>query len=230
MPKQCYFQGCEKPGTTKEHTPPRAFFPEDKRNQLLTVPACEDHNNGKSADDIYVLAQICMNASPANESRDVFKQKVVPQLSFNEDALRKTLAQGAVPLGNGAVAYPFDEARVNRFFDALAFGLVYNVAKRSLPPEYSVSHVYHDFFEADFDPRVKAFRDQLIKFYGEDNKDATEILNFGKLRTLNTTVYNARIFGLPNFSTSITIAHTFYGVFRVTSMLTRNVRVVRPDI
>jgi hypothetical protein len=37
----CYYQGCSRPGTTKEHIPPQSFFPKDQRNQLLTVRSCE---------------------------------------------------------------------------------------------------------------------------------------------------------------------------------------------
>ena len=79
----CYFQGCIAKGTTKEHIPPRSFFPEGEKEQLLTVRSCEKHNNAKSIDDLYVLAQICMNASPNNRAREVWESKIVPQLEFN---------------------------------------------------------------------------------------------------------------------------------------------------
>ncbi len=38
----CYFQGCIKQGETREHIPPKAFFPEDQREQLLTVKSCKN--------------------------------------------------------------------------------------------------------------------------------------------------------------------------------------------
>lgn len=62
---QCYYQGCTNKGTTKEHIPPKSFFPEGEKEQLLTVKSCPIHNNKKSTDDQYVLAHICMNASPS---------------------------------------------------------------------------------------------------------------------------------------------------------------------
>src|SRR5262249_21289932 len=52
---------------------------------------------------VYVLAQICMNASPSNQSREVWKQSVLPQLDYNGEALRKTLAGDAITLPSGAV-------------------------------------------------------------------------------------------------------------------------------
>ena len=90
----CYFQGCKEKGVTKEHIPPRSFFPEGEKEQLLTVKSCKKHNNAKSKDDLYVLAQICMNASPSNRAREVSLNKVAPQLEFNNGALRKRLADG----------------------------------------------------------------------------------------------------------------------------------------
>ena len=83
----CYYRGCTQAGTTKEHIPPRAFFPTNLRNQLLTVKSCPKHNNDKSGDDTYVLAHICLNASPNVEARSVFLERVKPQLAFNGDAL-----------------------------------------------------------------------------------------------------------------------------------------------
>src|SRR5215813_977766 len=138
----CYYQGCSRPGTTKEHIPPQAFFPKDQSNQLLTVRSCELHNNKKSSDDIYVLAQICMNASPSNRSREVWKQSVLPQLDYNGEALRKTLASDAITLPSGAVMYKCDTARFDRFFNALSCGIVSKACGKSLPAQYSIEHVY----------------------------------------------------------------------------------------
>ena len=132
----CYYQGCQRRGTTREHIPPKSFFPNDQRNQLLTVTSCELHNNSKSSDDIYVLAQICMNASPSNRSREVWTQCVLPQLDYNGEALRKTLTNDAVLLPSGAVLYKVDTARFDRFFDALSYGIVFKACGQSLPTEY----------------------------------------------------------------------------------------------
>ena len=114
----CYFQGCSQKGVTKEHIPPKSFFPKDEKEQLLTVKSCVDHNNAKSKDDLYVLAQICMNASPSNRAREIFFKKVKPQLDFNNGALRKKLAAGSVKLPDGTAKYPIDTNRLNEFFDA----------------------------------------------------------------------------------------------------------------
>jgi hypothetical protein len=56
----CYM--CESPATSREHAPPLCIFPErkdmqdgiDYRQNLITVPACDEHNLRKSADDEYL--------------------------------------------------------------------------------------------------------------------------------------------------------------------------------
>jgi hypothetical protein len=214
----CYYQGCSQRGTTKEHVPPRSFFPKDQRKQLLTVPSCELHNTAKSSDDIYVLAQICMNASPSNRSREVWKQRVLPQLGYNGEALRKTLANDAVRLPSGAVMYKVDTERFNRFFDALSYGIVFKACGASLPEGYRAGHVYHNFWDEGETPEEKAFKQSLHAFY---SGEPMAVLDFGRVNTLNTSVYSAKLLGIAGFRSSITIVHNFFGVFRVTSMLTK---------
>lgn len=214
----CYFQGCARPVTSKEHIPPQSFFPKDQREQLLTVPSCDLHNGEKSSDDAYVLAHICLNSSPSNRSRDVFKKRIVPQLEFNNEALRKMLASGAIAFPSGAVAYPVDVARFNRFFTALSCGVVFKACRQSLPENYSVGHIYHNFRDSNEPPGYKAFKAELLSAY---TGEPIEILNFGQVKALNKTIYTVKVFGVRDFLSSITISHEFYGVFRVTSMLTR---------
>jgi len=56
---------CDLPGTTDEHIPPRAIFPEAKdaegrnyRIDLITVPSCPDHNTAKSDDDEFLMVSL----------------------------------------------------------------------------------------------------------------------------------------------------------------------------
>ncbi|MGO6781217.1 hypothetical protein ACCT13_21050 [Rhizobium ruizarguesonis] len=212
----CYFQGCAEKGTTKEHIPPRSFFPEGERLQLLTVKSCKAHNNDKSTNDLYVLAQICMNASPSNRAREVFKEKVVPQLSHNNNALRKLLLKGSFKIPGGVV-YPVDQARFDEFFTALSCGLIYKSQRKPLPPEYRIGHIYHRLI-SNADAERQALHDGIDHYY---DQEPLGIMNFGKPDTRNERIYTVDIHGLPEFRSSITIVHKFFGVFKVTSMLTR---------
>lgn len=58
----CYM--CNRPSTSREHVPPRCLFPEvkdvgvDCRRDLVTVPSCDEHNSGKSADDEFLMVSL----------------------------------------------------------------------------------------------------------------------------------------------------------------------------
>lgn len=61
--RRCYM--CEAEGSTSEHVPPRALFPQakdaagqDHRADLITVPSCELHNMGKSRDDEFLMVSL----------------------------------------------------------------------------------------------------------------------------------------------------------------------------
>lgn len=212
----CYFQGCAEKGITKEHIPPRSFFPKEERSQLLTVRSCKAHNNDKSPNDLYVLAQICMNASPANGAREVFKKRVVPQLSYNNDALRRMLLKGASKIAGGVI-YPVDHVRFDQFFTALSFGLIFKSQKAPLPSNYRVSHIYHRFLD-NAGAELRAMEETIDRLYNEKPLD---FMAFGNPETQNERIYTVQIHGLPDFQGSITIVHLFFGTFKVTSMLTR---------
>lgn len=59
--KLCYW--CQETATSKEHVPPKCFFPEakdvfngvDYRANLITVPSCDEHNTSKSDIDEYIF-------------------------------------------------------------------------------------------------------------------------------------------------------------------------------
>lgn len=218
---KCYFQGCNEDGETKEHIPPRSFFPEGEKLQLLTVRSCKKHNNAKSTDDIYVLAQICMNASPSNRAREVFLSKVAPQLPYNNYALRNLLAKGAVQSECGAVKYHVDSSRFDDFFTALSCGIIFKSCGSSLPVNYSLSHVYHNF-QNDSDVQLRNLEDAIGRFYSGKPMDFME---FGDPETKNEKIYTVTIFGIPGFKSSITLVHNFFGTFKVTSMLTNLIKV-----
>ena len=215
----CYFQGCNKKGETKEHIPPRSFFPDGEKDQLLTVKSCKEHNNSKSKDDLYVLAQICMNASPSNRAREVFMKKVAPQLGFNNNALRKKLAGGSIQLQDGSVKYPVDISRLDDFFTALSCGIIYKSCGNPLPNNYKISHIYHNF-QGGTDPQLMELTNLIEKFY---SGAPMAFMEFGDPDTNNKRIYTVTTFGVPEFRSSITMVHEFFGTFKVTSMLTNKI-------
>ncbi len=70
--EMCYW--CGKLASSREHVPPKSLFPEDKdikeitdktyRNNLMTVPSCDEHNLSKSNDDEYLMT--CLSGRVGN--------------------------------------------------------------------------------------------------------------------------------------------------------------------
>lgn len=67
----CYM--CDAEATSREHAPPLCFFPSvddaglDLRKNLVTVPACDQHNSRKSKDDEFFRSIIVMTAAQHND-------------------------------------------------------------------------------------------------------------------------------------------------------------------
>jgi hypothetical protein len=117
--------------------------------------------------------------------------------------------------------YKVDTARFDRFFNALSYGIVFKACGESLPAQYSTGHVYHNFRDPGETPEEKEFKKSLLSF---SSCEPMAVLDFGRVHALNTSVYSVKVFGITGFRSSITIAHDFFGVFRVTSMLTKQVK------
>ncbi|MFV8601134.1 hypothetical protein [Ralstonia pseudosolanacearum] len=159
-----------------------------------------------------------MNASPSNRAREVFMTKVAPQLEFNNGALRKRIAAGCVPLPSGAVAYNVDVARFDEFFTALSCGIVFKCCSSVLPSNYSFKHIYHSFSHDEYE--LKLIEEAIATFY---SGRPLGLLEFGDPDTRNERIYTVKLFGVPDFKSSITIVHEFFGKFKATSMLTRQI-------
>lgn len=213
--KKCYFKGCQATPVTVEHAPPKSFFPKDKRKNLITVPSCAEHNNAKSNDDIYVLAQVTMNSSPRNDAGCVFMKSIAPQLEYNQEALRRILADGSKMRRLGGRMYKVDGERVNNFFDALCFAIFAKFSGEPLPKNYRVSHVYHNLKDCKVFSLYWIFKIFSLLMYKYVLKKARP---HGQIKCDNGNIYISEIFGLSG--RPLTITHVFYGHFRVSSFLT----------
>ena len=70
----CYM--CDAPGTTREHVPPRAFFPPGHRSNLWTVPSCSLHNHRNSLDVEYARSVLALDAATNDIARQVVRGSV----------------------------------------------------------------------------------------------------------------------------------------------------------
>jgi hypothetical protein len=139
---QCYC--CNEIAKTKDHIPPKCFFPEikyfpdsspDYRSQLVTVPACEIHNNSRSTDDEYTAAMIFLH-SRSEIALAMLDAKWIKVMSRREASLGRKIFSTArsvrtINRENGlfsvrkTLAISYDMKRVENVIEAIARALYY---------------------------------------------------------------------------------------------------------
>lgn len=138
--RRCYM--CEAEGTTSEHVPPRAIFPEPKdsggrnyRVDLITVPSCDLHNMGKSHDDEFLmvsLAGIIGNNSIGYRHKFTKVNRAIRRTSYKllTQAFVNKPTLHAIDLGNNKFIDVLwgtpDHARLSSCFERIARGLYYH--------------------------------------------------------------------------------------------------------
>jgi hypothetical protein len=84
----------ERDGTTRDHVPPKAIFPKPRPNNLITVPACLECNNGASDNDDLFKVFLSLQAAGNNEiARRLFQEKTVRTLKRNQSLLALILEE-----------------------------------------------------------------------------------------------------------------------------------------
>jgi hypothetical protein len=212
----CY--RCGALGTTREHFPPKSFFPKGGGLNLKTVRSCELHNNAKSDNDQYVLAQICMTAARGdNLAKERFLCSIAPQIR-RYPKFQALLVDGARSF-EGATAYRVDMARFDAFFSALSCAVLFDRFGEVVDEDlFEICHLYPHLHshEKDEMDEVRRYRSMFKEFFEEH---ASHIQHF-EADKIDEVVYANSIAAPAGLKTSVTIVHVFYGVFEVISRLT----------
>lgn len=216
--KTCY--RCGQPANTKEHMPPKSFFPKGGNLQLKTVPSCKEHNNDKSGDDQYLLAHICMNAgSGQNLPKQIFMRSVAPYLQKSEK-FRKSLADGSIGLPNCARRYIVGNARLDNFFDHLSYAVYFD--RYGIPLDEQKHKIGHCYLSLQTEDSLElSQREFLSSALGTFYRTFQEVVSRYQADKLVESVYKNIIVHPAGKEASITIVHTFYGIFDVVSLLSR---------
>lgn len=76
--------------TTRDHVPPKAIFPKPQPENLITVPACSDCNNGASdLDDLFKVYLSMHAAGESDIARRLFTEKTARTLERNKSLLAR---------------------------------------------------------------------------------------------------------------------------------------------
>lgn len=124
MPK-CYM--CDNESTSVEHTPPRGFFPVNHRTNLITVPACQTHNEDTSKDDEYVRNVLTVCIENNQTSIDHFFNKSLKSFQRNPGLaaeVRNSLKDASF-YKLDAKAFQIDRQRFDRVIRKIAYAVFY---------------------------------------------------------------------------------------------------------
>ena len=127
----CYFCGNE--ATTREHVPPKGFFPKNQRRNLITVPSCSIHNTQKSGNDEYFRLLIAAQVWPELPKE---LQDTIVRSFKRRPALARKLVQNSVNENNGFFHYDAEHERLYASLESIGRGIIFrefNVIKRGTP-------------------------------------------------------------------------------------------------
>lgn len=168
----CYM--CNKPAIGIEHVPPRCLFPKkndlpegvDLRKQLITVPACDEHNTEKSQDDEYLLYLLAINL-PANQiAKNQFLTKITRAIKRNPGVINKILANPRPVIvvdketgqAHPTVAVNIEDPRLDSALDHIARALYFHHFNAQLLGNIRTQP---DFLLASLDPQEGQEKNKL---------------------------------------------------------------------
>ncbi len=81
-----------RPGTTRDHVPPKGIFAKPRPDNLITVPACTICNNDASGLDERFLVNLGIHVSfHGGEGGRLFKERVLSTLGHNKKLAREVI-------------------------------------------------------------------------------------------------------------------------------------------
>jgi hypothetical protein len=133
----CYM--CDRPATSREHSPPYSFFPDDRRVNLITVPSCETHNNRNSKDVEYVRNLITSDLH-VNEVGLAMFQKARRSYERSPKLFRNTFARVRFVrvCGRETAVNQINLTRFKRVIRAIAYALYFHDFGVKFPRRWNV--------------------------------------------------------------------------------------------
>jgi len=200
--KNCYWCGISLTDATnkKEHVPPRCFFPQGYKKQLITVPSCEEHNNMFSELDYKFL--VLINAIGANQvSIDHNRDKIIRGLNRAE---RKKFVQNLVNKssyveidGTQRHIIESDVESVNKFIEKVTRGLYFYHYQK--PAKGTILNFSFQFYNPDLN------YEDLIDFYQQLSD-----CSFKEGCNNNPAVFSYKYVYLPECNNICVLILTFY--------------------
>lgn len=167
---------CDQIKTTRDHIPPICFFPEEKdipkdkdyRKNLITVPACEEHNLKTSKDDEYIWAVIAFHWQNHPEVQEYSVKKIRRALSRNKKFFDLF----------------FGEKNSRKFFsykreNLVSIGLDVNRFKSAM--QKIARGIYYDHFEQKWNGEITIFSRSLMAISPVSNPVYNEMFRIAEI-------------------------------------------------
>lgn len=125
---------------TRDHVPPKLLFPKPRPSDLVTVPACEECNNGATLDDAYFRLKVSLREGAGEHpDSEVIWKRALEGLTEPEQAgflelFRNDLREGSKSHPHGVTV---DTPRILRVASRSARGLFFHEVGRRLPAHYT---------------------------------------------------------------------------------------------
>jgi len=122
---------CDAAAVTREHVPPKSFFPASLRTNLITVPSCLKHNLDNSKDVEYVRNVISTQHGANDASGEVF-ELTKRSLDHSPKLMSQTF-RGMKPItvdGNETGAFPIDLVRHKNVMSTIAYAMYFQNKQR----------------------------------------------------------------------------------------------------
>ena len=118
---------CDSGAVTREHVPPKSFFPSQLRCNLITVPSCDRHNYDNSLDVEYVRNVLSTQHGTNDAAEKVFattKRSLERSPKLRERTFRDL--KPVIVEGEETGAFPIDLSRHKRVMGAIAHALYFH--------------------------------------------------------------------------------------------------------
>lgn len=199
----CYV--CQEPAIDVDHVPAKCFFPVGYRINLITVPACQKHNQAASEDDEFV--RNCLVISCYNEISSLLKDKL--NKSFQIERKISDLVMSVVAKTDNDYIVETDNTRLTKCFVKIVRGIYFHEYKVPLHHKLTIvfsSHLYID---------------EEQKKIAESSNSAIKMLDIGGyFKGENQDVFKYSLQNLKNTEDSM-LYMVFYKAFNVSCVLSK---------
>lgn len=229
----CYW--CGRLATSREHVPPKCLFPENKdvkeiydqsfRNNLITVPSCDEHNMEKSHDDEYLMA--CLSGRVGNNGIAYIHNATKVRRARDRNPNIIKVEKDDILKINGK-EFPIqwiivDNNRLMYSFEAIARGLYFYETKRNFN---GYCKIVSEIFIHPDSKEWSAFNVRATEMIGKEQP------NWGtEVKGDNSDIFNYQFSPIDGFGCQ-TLALTFYKATRVyvilSSMTQDEIEKVKP--